>query len=77
MPVRPVSGRGQSRLSSGSTTTQAASRCEERRLRLNPSAPARTTAFLVASAPVPAVVGSASQGTPGPGMGRPSPTPSR
>ena len=73
----PVTARGSETVSPGSTITARASRCAERMLRFTPMLVTFTTAFFVTSAPVPAVVGTATQGVQGPGTGMEPSTPSR
>ena len=67
MPLAAISSGGQPISKSGSTMAQAATSRSSRKDFLKPSAPRRvSTAFFVASEPVPAVVGTAMNGVAGP-----------
>ncbi len=65
MPVAAVAAGDRLSVSSGSTTASRGRRCGLRRLAFTPWAGERITALRVASAPLPAVVGTAMQGSPG------------
>ena len=67
MPLAAMSAFGQLASRSGSTMATWATSCASRKDFLKPSAPrSLSTAFFVASLPVPAVVGTATSGTAGP-----------
>ena len=67
IPCAAISGRGTLASSSGSTTATRATSASSRNERLKPCGPRRErTAFMVASEPVPAVVGTATSGRAGP-----------
>jgi hypothetical protein len=67
MPLAAISGGGQVASRSGSTMAYSATKASSRKDFLKPSGPWRvSTAFLVASEPVPAVVGTAMKGVVGP-----------
>ncbi len=67
MPSAAISSGGQVASRSGSTTAHSATSASSRKDFLKPSAPcSESTAFLVASEPVPAVVGTAMKGVAGP-----------
>ena len=76
-PLAAVTFGGQSRVSSGSTSATRGIIDSLRRLALRPCSGEASTAFAVTSAPVPAVVGTATNGTDGRVMGRPWPITSR
>ena len=68
MPLAAIRAGLQLASSSGSISASCATNCSSRKDFLKPSGPRRdSTAFLVASDPVPAVVGTAMKGTAGPG----------
>ena len=73
MPVAAVSAGGRPSASSGSTSATRGSINGLRKLTLTPCDGDPSTALRVASAPVPAVVGTAMKGTDGCAMGRPAP----
>ena len=75
MPLAAMVGRGRPARRSGSTTATLGRSSGLRRLALTP--PPDSTAFRVTSEPVPAVVGTATQGRPGATIGRPAPMTSR
>jgi len=77
MPLAAVTGGGQEALSSGSTSATRGSINGLRRLALTWCSGTASTALAVTSAPVPAVVGTATQGTEGRVTFRPAPTTSR
>ena len=77
MPVWAVISRGRLSVNSGSTSTTFGTIKSDRKLFLNGGSNDEMTAFLVASVPVPAVVGIASKGRGGRSIVSPRPTPSR
>ena len=77
MPVAAVTSGGSDRVSSGSTTASRGSMSGLRRLALTPCSGERSTALRVASAPAPAVVGTATIGSGRSTRGRPWPITSR
>ncbi len=72
-----MTGGGQDAVSPGSTSATRGIISALRRLALTRCAGAASTALAVTSAPVPAVVGTATQGTAGRVIFRPDPTTSR
>ena len=76
-PLAAVTCGGQDAVSSGSTSATRGIISVLRRLALTRCAGEARTALAVTSAPVPAVVGTATQGTAGWVMARPDPTTSR
>jgi hypothetical protein len=76
-PLAAVTAGGQPTVSSGSTRATAGSIGRPRMLTLIRCSGTASTAFAVTSEPVPAVVGTATQGAVGPVTGRPAPTTSR
>ena len=78
MPFAAMTAGGQVAKKSGSTSATSATSFSSRKDFLKPSRPCTlNTAFLVASEPVPAVVGTAMNGVAGPAYGNSGPTPSR
>ena len=75
MPLAAMVGLGRPTSRSGSTTATLGSISGLRRLALTP--PPDSTELRVTSEPVPAVVGTATQGRPGVTIGRPAPMTSR
>ncbi len=77
MPLAAVTAGGQDTVSSGSISAARGSIAAPRRLALRLCSGEASTAFAVTSAPVPAVVGTATHGTEGRVTGRPPPMTSR
>ncbi len=77
MPLAAVTAGGQDRVSCGSTSAARGIMGTPRRLALTRCAGEASTAFAVTSAPVPAVVGTATHGTDGRVIARPAPMTSR
>ena len=76
-PLAAVTGGGHDTVSSGSTSATRGIISGLRRLALSRCPGAASTAFAVTSAPVPAVVGTATHGRAGRVISRPAPTTSR
>ena len=76
-PLAAVTGAGQDRVSSGSTSATRGIISGLRRLAFSPCSGAARTALAVTSAPVPAVVGTATQGADGRVIAWPDPMISR
>ena len=76
-PLAAVTGGGQDTVSSGSTSATRGIISGLRRLALRWCSGTASTALAVTSAPVPAVVGTATQGAAGRVIFRPAPTTSR
>ena len=71
LPLEAVTAGGRLSVNSGSTRVTRANQSSVRMLALNCREGSLSTAFLVTSAPLPAVVGMVIRGRPGPSISRP------